>query len=142
MNSSQLVSVVQLFCSLIIFATCTLSLVHKYSDRGFEDVLAELARPMRSHRFARTMRMDRHYVSTVLPTVYTVNYVLGYEDGFVVSEMRHGREVARTPVYDSLEDAAAAALRLNAGESPPTVSTPYISPFTGMPRSYSPRTVG
>ncbi len=75
----------------------------------------------RSIRFARTMRMDRHYVSTVLPTVYTVNYVLGYEDGFVVSEMRHGREVARTPVYDSLEDAAAAALRLNAGESPPAI---------------------
>ncbi len=118
MNSSQLVSLVQLLCSLVIFATCTLSLVHKHADRGIEHAMTQLARPTRSHRFARTMRMDRHYASTVLPTVYTVNYVLGYEDGFVVSEMRHGREVARTPVYDSLEDAAAAALRLNAGEPP------------------------
>ncbi len=127
MNSSQLVSLVQLFCSLVIFATCALSFVHNHLNRRFEDALAQLARPMRSHRFARTMRMDRHYASTVLPTVYTVNYVLGYEDGFVVSEMRHGREVARTPVYDSLEDAAAAALRLNAGEAPPALDQRVVA---------------
>ncbi len=119
MDTSKLFQVAELCFMFAVVMTMLFALMH-CEDRPIVIDLRGAA-PTRSVRFARTMRMDRHYMSTVLPTVYTVNYVLGYEDGFVVSEMRRGREVARTPVYDSLEDAAAAALRLNVGEPPPAI---------------------
>jgi hypothetical protein len=94
---------------LLLTAQCT----------RYERQVAALTTPARSMQWSQTMRISSaDYRSTVLPTVYAVELVADdYGYGHVVVQLDHGVEVARTPVYDSLEEAAAAARRLNAGET-------------------------